>query len=62
MSRSLAVARHRLCQLFPVLPTRDAFHKRRLRLAGSIEALTVIPSVIVIRPRSGTLSPVGAQG
>ena len=37
--RFLAVARRRLVHLFPVLPTRDAFHKRRLRLAGSIEAL-----------------------
>jgi Transposase DDE domain len=37
--RFLAVARHRLCHLFPELPTRDAFHKRRLRLAGTIEAL-----------------------
>ena len=32
--RFLAVARRRLVHLFPVLPTRDAFHKRRLRLAG----------------------------
>jgi hypothetical protein len=37
--RFLGVAHHRLRHLFPVLPTRDAFHKRRLRLAGSIEAL-----------------------
>jgi hypothetical protein len=37
--RFLAVARHRLGHLFPALPTRDALHKRRLRLAGSIEAL-----------------------
>jgi Transposase DDE domain len=37
--RFLAVARHRLVHLFPALPTRDAFHKRRLRLAGTIEAL-----------------------
>jgi hypothetical protein len=37
--RFLAVARHRLCHLFAVLPTRDAFHKRRLRLSGTIEAL-----------------------
>jgi hypothetical protein len=37
--RFLAVARHRLAHLFPVLPERSAFHKRRLRLAGTIEAL-----------------------
>jgi hypothetical protein len=35
----LAVARHRLAHLFPRLPERSAFHKRRLRLSGSIEAL-----------------------
>jgi hypothetical protein len=35
----LAVARHRLAHLFPQLPERSAFHKRRLRLSGSIEAL-----------------------
>jgi hypothetical protein len=35
----LAVAAHRLAHLFPVLPERSAFHKRRLRLAGAIEAL-----------------------
>jgi len=35
----LAVARHRLGHLFPQLPERSAFHKRRLRLSGSIEAL-----------------------
>jgi hypothetical protein len=35
----LAVARHRLSHLFPRLPERSAFHKRRLRLSGTIEAL-----------------------
>ncbi|MHB1999230.1 MAG: hypothetical protein ACYCSI_03475, partial [Solirubrobacteraceae bacterium] len=29
----------RLRHLFPVIPTRDALHKRRLRLSGQIEAL-----------------------
>jgi len=37
--RFVAVAAHRLGHLFPHLPTRDAFHKRRLRLSGQIEAL-----------------------
>jgi hypothetical protein len=37
--RFLAVAAWRLGHLFPCLPTRDAFHKRRLRLSGQIEAL-----------------------
>jgi hypothetical protein len=37
--RFVAVAGTRLRHLFPVLPTRDAFHKRRLRLSGQIEAL-----------------------
>lgn len=37
--RFLALARHRLVHLFPRLPERSAFHKRRLRLAGAIEAL-----------------------
>jgi hypothetical protein len=37
--RFVAVADKRLRHLFPVLPTRDAFHKRRLRLSGQIEAL-----------------------
>jgi hypothetical protein len=37
--RFIAVADRRLRHLFPVLPTRDAFHKRRLRLSGQIEAL-----------------------
>ncbi|HEX4108807.1 MAG TPA: IS982 family transposase [Solirubrobacteraceae bacterium] len=37
--RFLAVAEHRLRHLFPVLPERTAFHKRRLRLSGVMEAL-----------------------
>ena len=35
----LALARHRLGHLFPELPERSAFHKRRLRLSDAIEAL-----------------------
>ena len=35
----LAVARHRLGHLFPELPERSAFHKRRLRLSAVIEGL-----------------------
>jgi hypothetical protein len=37
--RFVAVAGRRLRHLFPVLPTRDAFHKRRIRLSAQIEAL-----------------------
>ena len=37
--RFLAVAAHRLVHLFPRLPARDAFHKRRLRLSPQIEAM-----------------------
>jgi hypothetical protein len=37
--RFLAVAARRLAHLFPVLPERSAYHKRRLRLAATIEAL-----------------------
>jgi hypothetical protein len=37
--RFLAVAAKRLCHLFPQLPERSAFHKRRLRLSGPIEGL-----------------------
>jgi DDE family transposase len=37
--RFLAAASRRLRHLFPLLPTRLAFHKRRLRLSGTIEAL-----------------------
>jgi len=35
----LAIARWRLAHLFPVLPERSAFHKRRLRLSAVIERL-----------------------
>jgi DDE family transposase len=35
----LAVARYRLAHLFPALPERSAFHKRRLRPSAVIEAL-----------------------
>jgi hypothetical protein len=37
--RFLAVARYRLTHLFPYLPARESFHKRRLRAGGQIEAL-----------------------
>jgi hypothetical protein len=37
--RFVAVADKRLRHLIPTIPTRDAFHKRRLRLSGQIEAL-----------------------
>ena len=37
--RFVAVAGKRLRHLFPTLPARDAFHKRRIRLSGQIEAL-----------------------
>ena len=37
--RFLAVAARRLAHLFPQLPERTAFHKRRLRLSGVIERL-----------------------
>jgi hypothetical protein len=37
--RFLAVAARRLTHLFPELPERTAFHKRRLRLSGVIERL-----------------------
>ena len=37
--RFLATARLRLGHLFPRLPERSAFHKRRLRLSAEIEAL-----------------------
>jgi len=37
--RFVAVADKRLRHLFPTIPTRDVFHKRRLRLSGQIEAL-----------------------
>jgi Transposase DDE domain len=38
-ARFLAAASRRLSHLFPVLPQRIAFHKRRLRLSGVIEGL-----------------------
>jgi hypothetical protein len=37
--RFVAVARHRLGHLFLSLPSRDALHKRRLRLSDQTEAL-----------------------
>jgi hypothetical protein len=37
--RFVAVAGKRLRHLFPVMASRDAFHKRRIRLSGQIEAL-----------------------
>jgi hypothetical protein len=37
--RFLAVARKRLCDLFPELPQQPGFHKRRARLAETIEWL-----------------------
>ena len=37
--RFLAAACHRLSHLFPALPERSAFHKRRLRLSDVIEGL-----------------------
>jgi hypothetical protein len=37
--RFIAVAGRRLRHLFPTIPTRDAFHKRRIRLSGQMEAL-----------------------
>jgi hypothetical protein len=37
--RFLAVARKRLCGLFPELPQQPGFHKRRVRLAETIEWL-----------------------
>ena len=37
--RFVAVAGKRLRHLFPTIPSRDAFHKRRIRLSGQIEAL-----------------------
>jgi hypothetical protein len=37
--RFIAVADKRLRHLFPTIPTRDAFHKRRLRISGQIEAM-----------------------
>ena len=38
--RFLRAARRQLGHLFPVLPTQDAFHKRRVRLTDTIEWLS----------------------
>jgi len=38
-ARFLRAARRQVGHLFPCLPERTAFHKRRLRLSGTIEAL-----------------------
>ena len=38
--RFLKVARKRLCHLFPALPAQSGYHKRRRRLADTIEWLT----------------------
>jgi hypothetical protein len=40
--RFLAVARKRLSHLFPVLPNRPGYHKRRDRLSDTIEALIAV--------------------
>jgi Transposase DDE domain len=40
--RFLAVARRRLGHLFPSLPERSAYHKRRVRLSVVIEALIAV--------------------
>jgi hypothetical protein len=37
--RFLRVARTRLMHLFPVLPKRSGFHKRRARLVDKLEAM-----------------------
>jgi Transposase DDE domain len=37
--RFLALARRQIAHLFPHLPERSAFHKRRIRLSGQTEAL-----------------------
>jgi hypothetical protein len=37
--RFIRAAHYRLRHLFPTLPTRDAFHKRRIRLTEQIEAM-----------------------
>jgi hypothetical protein len=38
----LRAARHRLAALFPLLPTQDAYWKRRARLAEQIERLMAV--------------------
>src|SRR6266545_4311123 len=60
--RFLAVAARRLGHLFPRLPERTAYHKRRLRLSGVIEALIAHfarerPSSAAAAPASPTRSP-----
>src|SRR3954462_1096417 len=40
--RFLAVARKRLCHLFPLLPHRSGYHKRRQRLSDTLEALLAL--------------------
>jgi hypothetical protein len=40
--RFLAAARKRLCHLFPLLPKRPGYHKRRQRLADTIEQLIAV--------------------
>ena len=40
--RFLAVARKRLAHLFPVLPNRPGYHKRRDKLSDTIEALIAV--------------------
>ena len=40
--RFLAAARKRLCHLFPVLPKRPGYHKRRERLSDAIEQLLAV--------------------
>jgi hypothetical protein len=40
--RFLAAARTRLSHLFPVLPQRPGYHKRRQRLSDTIEALIAV--------------------
>src|SRR5437763_4302805 len=40
--RFLRAARRQLAHLFPVLPSQDAFHKRRARLAEAIEWLVAV--------------------
>jgi hypothetical protein len=43
--RFLAAAAHRLSHLFPLLPTQDAFHKRRARLADGTLMVSVLSTV-----------------
>ncbi len=40
--RFIAVAGKRLSHLFPLLPKRPGFHKRRQRLSDTIEALIAV--------------------